>query len=126
MRRALLGALAAALATAAAFYVLGASFDGPRGPLAAGVVAGGILGALLAAASAGAQVVLVERRPESNASYAAMVAGFFAKGAALVVGILLCRGGSAVEPASFAISFLVSAALVTSVALSALVRRGPP
>jgi len=90
------------------------------------VLAGGLVGTLLGAAFTGAQVVLVERAPKSNASFLAMVVGFFAKGSALVVGILLLNADPAGQPIAFALAFLGALALVSIVVFSALVPRGQP
>jgi hypothetical protein len=98
---------------------------GGRTPLGLGVAVGGSLGTLISAASAGAQVALVQLLPRSNASLAAMVAGFAAKGLALAAGILVLRPpGGAVDVYGFAIGFLVAALVTNGVVLSALLPRG--
>lgn len=122
MARTILGLLTGLLLTAvAAAVALGAEWAGPRHGWA--IALGGGLGGLVAAASAGAQVILLLRSPRSSASYGAFVAGFFAKLLVLVVGILLLgREGSPMDPATFGVAFLCSSALVTLVALSSIVR----
>lgn len=129
MRRALAAVVLGFAATLAACGVLWwvPGLDEPGHPLGYAVGLGGVLGTLLSGFSAGAQVALLEKRPQSNASLGAMVVGFFAKLSVLAAGILLLRAiESPWSPTAFGVSFFLASALVAAIALSALVDSPKP
>lgn len=121
--RIIAGAFFGFLATATG-YVVCQNASELRPEVARGIAVGGALGTLIATVSCGAQVALVARKPTSNASFTAFVAGFFTKLAVLVVGILLLnRPGSSLDATSFGISFLCAAGIVSMIILSLLTKK---
>ncbi|HKD99477.1 MAG TPA: hypothetical protein VKE69_00590 [Planctomycetota bacterium] len=121
MKRALLGAAIGLAATALASLLF---WMRDLDSVALGVAIGGAAGSLIAAASAGSQVALVHLLPRSNASLAAMVAGFAAKLLALAVGILvLWRPGAPADAVAFAIALVAASLVTTGVILPALLPR---
>lgn len=110
----------ALLATAGGALAFGLEV-GPETPrIVRSIWLGGLLGLAIAAVSVGSQVAFTMRRPTSNASFGAMVGGFFAKGLALLAGVFVLHGTGWGHPAAFGVALLVSAGLVTAFGLSAL------
>lgn len=114
------GVVLALLATAGGAFAFGLETR-PQTPLIVrSIWLGGLLGLTIATVSVGSQVAFTMRRPTSNASFGAMVGGFFAKGLALLAGVFVLHGTGWGHPAAFGVALLVSAGVVTAFGLSAL------
>lgn len=120
MNRVILGAIAGAVFAAICYGFGLLAFPGDP-TVARGALVGAFGGALVACASGGAQVALVARQPQSNASFTAFGVGFFAKLLILGAGILTFGTRDlGCHPAGFGVAFVAASILVSGFTLSAL------